>query len=105
MAFPSIAATNTTNGTVASATPVINLPTGIVSGNLLLAFIRVVNDAGGSITWPAGWNELFETVADASNDRMSLAWRLADGTEGSTVTVTNGGGVSGLFAALSWRIT
>ena len=100
MAFPSIAATSTTLRSVAETTSPVNLPTGIVSGNLLLVFVRAA--AAGAVGWPAGWTELFEDASDASDDVTALAWRKADGTEGATIDVTHG---SAKLAALSWRIT
>ena len=100
MAFPAIGNTNTTNGTTATTTPVVNLPTGIVAGNLLLVLIRVA--VAGAIGWPGGWTELFDDASDASDDQTAMAWRKADGTEGATITLSSG---NGKFAALSWRIT
>jgi hypothetical protein len=102
MAFPAIGSTNTTNGTTATTSPVVNLPTGIVAGNLLLVLFRGAS-LSGDITWPAGWTELFDDASDASNDETTMAWRKADGTEGATITLSTP--VSGKFAALSWRIT
>lgn len=101
MAFPVVADFNTTDGTSASATPVVNLPANIAAGNLLLVLIRVA--VGGSIGWPdADWHELFDASSDASDDQMAMAWRKATGSEGSTVTLSS---TSGKFAAISWRIT
>jgi hypothetical protein len=99
MAFPSVAGTNTTNGTTASASPVINLPANIVAGETLLVLVRV---AGlGGIGFPAGWNELFDDASDASDDQTALAWRKADGNEGSSITLSS---ANAKFAAIAWRI-
>lgn len=99
MAFPAIQGTATTNGTTATTTPVVNLPTGIVSGETLLVLIRVAS--AGVIDWPAGWTELFDDASDASNDQTAAAYRKADGTEGATITLSS---ASAKFAALAWRI-
>jgi hypothetical protein len=99
MAFPTVAATNTTNGTTATTTPVVNLPASIAAGETLLVLVRVAS--AGAIGWPAGWTELFDDASDGSDDQTACAWRKADGTEGSTITLSS---ASGRFAALSWRI-
>jgi len=100
MAAPSIVNTATTNWTSETTTPVVNLPSSIIAGNLLLAHIRVA-DAGG-ITWPAGWTELWESNADASNDEASMAWRKANGAEPATITLASG---NAKFAAQAWQIS
>lgn len=76
-----------TNSSTASNLAVVNLPTGIQPGELLIAVVG--NNGDRSHTWPAGWTEL----ADSLNGTISSAtigYRIADGTEGSTVTVTQG---------------
>lgn len=101
--FPLVAGIATTNGTSATTSPVINLPSGIRSGETLLMLIR--NAAGGTITFPnedTDWIQLFEDSSDASNDTMALAWRKANETEGATTTATFG--TSGKFAAIVYRI-
>ena len=100
MAFPSVSQTNTTNGTTATATAALNLPTGILAGDLLIVYVRVA--IIGAIGWPAGWVEVFDESPDAADDVNALAWRKADGSEGSTVTISNG---NAKFASMSWRIT
>ena len=102
MAFAVIAATNTTNGTGATASAVVNLPTGIVSGNLLLVFHRNAVGTNAHAVSGGGWTNLFNDNSDASDDRISLWYRQADGTEGTTITITQ---TSSKFASLSWRIT
>ncbi len=105
MAFPSIPAGGVvgTNGSTATTSPVVNLPSSIVAGETLFILIR--NAAGGTITFPnegTDWVQLFEDSSDASNDTIALAWRKASGSEGATVTLTFG--TSGKFAALAWRV-
>jgi len=99
MAFPSIRNTATTNGTTASATPVVNLPTGIRAGDTVLVLLR--QSAAGVIGFPAGWTELFDDTTDPSANQTCLAWRKADGTEGATITCSSG---NGKFAAVAWAI-
>lgn len=102
MAFPVIAATNTTNGTTATASAAVNLPTGIVSGNLLLVLHRSAVGTDTHAVSGGGWTALFNDASDASDDRISLWYRQADGTEGATITITQ---TNSKFASLAWRIT
>lgn len=100
MAFPSIAGTATTT-TAASTTHVLNLPTSIASGNLLLMFVyQNGSDAGFQFTWPAGWTEL---VDDGGLPKFGIAYRIADGGEGSTISLTSVG--SNEASSVCLRIT
>lgn len=102
MAFPVDAARTGTNGSTAATNKVCNLPTGIVSGDRLVLILRSAGADTHSL--PTGWNWLAQNnVADASDDTTSVLYRVADGTEGGTVTVN--GTASLKFAALCWRIT
>lgn len=70
----------------------VTMPSGIVSGDLLVSCFSVYANPGiPTITWPAGWTE-FSAASDTASGlllgRVSLAWRKADGTEGSSITVT-----------------
>jgi hypothetical protein len=100
VAFPSVAGTAATNGTTATAAPVVSLPSGIVAGDLLLVLFRC--SSAGAIGWPAGWTELFDDASDASANQTALAYRRADGTEGATVTLSC---TSSKFAAVAFRVT
>lgn len=71
--------------TTASTSYALNMPTGIVVGELLFA-VLVRNTTSGSVTWPAGWTELEDAATSKS---LSYAYRIADGTEGTTITVTS----------------
>ena len=86
MAFPVVEATATDS--FKSKTPNVNLPTGITSGDLLVMFIGGRDDVGtGGIGWPAGWTELMDDL-DTGNPRAAVAYRIADGTEGSSIGIT-----------------
>lgn len=97
--FPTVVTTNTSTG-ASSSSHTVSLPTGIVSGNLLIAFCALNDDR--THTWPAGWTEL--TDADTGNIVASVAYRVADGSEGSTISVSLGGG-SSTSAHITLRIT
>ena len=96
---PAVMSVATTNGGTASATPVINLPTDIISGNTLFAAVRVA--AAGDIGWPSGWTEMVDVATDASDDQFAIAWRKADGTEGTTITLSS---ANQKFAGIVWNI-
>jgi hypothetical protein len=76
----------------------VTLPTGITSGDLLLMVFR----AGGTqtATTPSGWSLL----DSRSSHGVTYVWyRTADGSEGSTVTVTTGGNIRA--SAITYRIS
>lgn len=87
MAFPVVAATNTSTQATNSTSHTVNLPTGISAGHLLLIFFAQDNSGGGTAS-ASGWTELFNEVDNQSNTRITVFYRFATGSEGSTVTVT-----------------
>jgi len=108
MAFPTVQATNTSADTTATTTHTVNLPTGIVSGNLLFVVFGMAIPDGQVITWPGtpdvDWHEFYRVDQTAGADAgMAGAWREADGTEGATITVTTS--LSTKSAHVSYRIT
>jgi YVTN family beta-propeller protein len=97
-----VAATRPTDGFTASVSKDCQLPTGIVSGDLLLLALR--STGADTHSTPTGWTQLvLNNQSDASDDRTSLWYRKADGSEVSPLTVS--GTASLKFACLSWRIT
>jgi len=100
MAFPTVVTTAITDGTTATATPAINLPGSLVSGNLIFAVIRT--EVAGTITWPVGWTPpLFEGSPDADSGHSSFACKLSNGGEGGTVVLGSG---NGKFAGSAYQI-
>ena len=61
------------------------MPSGIQSGDLLLIF-WADRDVNSTLSTPSGWTPLYNT--DNSNYRAACYYRIANGTEGSTVTMT-----------------
>jgi len=102
MTFPAVAATATTAISTATTSHTINLPTGIVSGNLLLGFFSNASFEQFA-TWPS--DPLFTEIRELTRigNTLSVAYRTADGSEGSTITVTTPGTVKS--AATFYRIT
>jgi hypothetical protein len=81
----SAASTTTSN----QSSHTVDLPASIVSGNLLLAFFAC--DGSRTVQWPAGWTEHPEMGALNFRATLSCAYRLADGGEGASITVTTSG--------------
>ena len=79
--------TATTN-TTATTSLTINKPTGVVSGDLMIASISQ-RASGTAPTAPVGWTLISSTAFGASGARAAaLFYRLANGTEGATFTFT-----------------
>lgn len=103
MPFPSIAATNSGSSGGNATSHTVNLPAGIVAGNLLLVAFTNDGSATVSVTTPAtGWSTLYSTP-NGSNARSTVFYRFADGSEGSTITVTTSASEGSAHA--SWRMT
>jgi hypothetical protein len=110
MAFPSVGNAVGSSIFASAATHTVTLPTGIVSGSLVIIWYR---NASGSATttWPSGWDGgtsasaflLHDNTADPSDDLTTLVWRKCDGSEGASITVTPA--VATRFAAIAWRFT
>jgi hypothetical protein len=101
MAAPVDAARVTTNVSVATTTPALNLPGGISAGEILFSIVRFPTEVT-SVAWP-GWTEISENRSDASDDVTGVACKIADGSEGATETITLG--TAGRMAGLCYRIT
>jgi len=102
MAFPVVSATNTSAVSTAGTTHTVNLPTGIASGDLLIVFFSKKSGSSNTLTWPSGWTALTD-VNNGTNTGQSTAYRIADGTEGTTISVTSSASVKS--AHNSYRIT
>jgi hypothetical protein len=98
--FPTVTATAITTGLTPDATSqTINIPT-CASGDLLVV-ITGARSAANSVTWPAGYEELFDT--NASTGLLSAAYKVSNGSEGSTISVTYA--VSNSPGAVAYCIT
>jgi len=97
--YPVVEATNTyqTNSTISSHN--VNLPSGIQSGDLLILIFRAASAVTVS-TDPTGWTPL---SSRNSTGATYIWYREADGSEGSTVTVTTDSTIRA--AANTYRIS
>lgn len=105
MAFPSIGATNSGNSGASTTTHTVNLPAGITSGQLLIVAFCNGGASTASVTTPgSGWSTRFtNTFNAAGGPTLTVFYRFADGSEGSTITVTTSGSAGS--SHVSYRIT
>lgn len=86
MAFPQVP--SDVGGVSASDTTshVVSKPADLAPGEMWLVALGV--DGNVAITFPAGWTEIHDEVGDGNACRLAIAHRVADGTEGASITVT-----------------
>lgn len=87
MAVPTIASTATQNANgFTDPTIVFSKPSGVVTGDLLLA--AVCNRDGSACSPPSGWTTIDVTVYTGGSPNLLSAayYRVADGSEGGTFT-------------------
>jgi hypothetical protein len=101
--FPQVAASNTSQESTATDTHTVSLPGSISSGDLLLVFMAV--DAGSApfTSFPAGWTEIKDASETQDFVTLAVAYRVADGEEGASISVTTT--PSAQSAHASYRIT
>ena len=81
---PTVASSTSSNVADNVTDHTVALPSGISSGDLLLAFFCV--DAGETPSWPGDWTVI---AHDANGSSTSdIAYKIASGSEGSSITVT-----------------
>ncbi len=85
MTFPTVETTSVGAETGNETSHTVNLPSGIVSGDLLV--VEFSYALPNTTTFPAGWTN-FITRNNGNGIRTDAAWRDADGTEGASITVT-----------------
>jgi hypothetical protein len=109
-AFPTVSfRTNSTNVT-GTTSHTVNFGTTVSSGQLLVAmFVFKGNGSNGGcgpggppcFTWPTGWTSI-SSNNQAANVRLEIRYKAADGTEGSSMSITST--VSGSSVARVWVI-
>lgn len=73
----------------------VNLPASISAGDLLVALVEVRNT--GTWTLPSGWVQLGQQLGGSSVGQLTAFYKIADGTEGATVTWTASVGTSAIW--------
>ena len=89
MAFTDRTPTSVTGG---GPTLSVNKPTGTASNDLILLFVQT-ESASTAPTTPTGFTYLGGKTSTLQSMRVDVYYRVADGTEGSTFSVTGGTGV------------
>lgn len=94
MASPVVAGSQVDNsvGATTETDPPINLPGSIASGDLLLVFFTSTSTHSDPAA-PSGWTHLVSArpAGDTrSGDRDQILYRVADGSEGATLTIDTG---------------
>ena len=103
MVFPVVASVGADYISAATTSHVIDLPDSIASGDLLIAFFTR-DGSTGTVTFPAGlpWTAL-TGPADAGTSQHYVQYRVAGGSEGTSITVATSASEEGCAKIL--RIT
>lgn len=91
----------TADGGSSTVSHTVNLPTSPRPGSLLIVVLGG-EYCGVSPTYPAGWTEIDYGATSSWVGAIYAAYRLADGTEPTSITVTTA--VSGILQATSFEI-
>lgn len=100
MASPVDSARQGTNISTAATSHSLNVGSP-VAGMLLVVFVRFAA-APGTVTF-AGYTQLASDASDATDDTSQVYYRVADGLEGATDTLTTSNSVK--MCSLAWEIT
>jgi hypothetical protein len=87
MAFPQVQTSNYGYNDSAGTSHTVNLPASISAGDLLIIFFGFYT---GTVSVPSGWSQLGSTDANGTNILLATFYKVASGSEGSTVNVTTG---------------
>lgn len=101
MTTPVVATIASGNDTGNATSHTVNLPSGTVSGNLMIT--QVSMDGNTTLTWPAGWTVLAPATSSGGDGTQEVRYRFADGGEGASMIVTTAGSEAGSW--ISYRIT
>lgn len=101
MAFPQVGSTAVTASFTSGTSHDADLPASISSGDLLV--ILSAFDGSPTVTAPSGWTKLKQLANGDGNMVLAANIKKADGTEGSTATITTSASENGVHVA--YRIT
>jgi hypothetical protein len=96
--FPVIEATQTSGDSTSLTSRDVTLPSGIVSGDLLVVQI-LMNVNNLTITGGNGWTEAFNATSGGA-DRHAVVWKIAAGSD-----VLNISSTAARFSAIAYRIS
>lgn len=101
--FPVLAGTASSMQSSNTTVHTVALPNSIASGDLLLVFFSV--DGLPGIVWPVGWNVLLEDSTTSPFETFAVAYKIANGSEGSSITINTTGPNPEQSSHQSFRIT
>ncbi len=93
--FPSFT-TVSTDGSTTTTSRTINIGSP-ANGNYSLIVHRTA--AASTITLPGGWTGMENVASASAGDQVAVGYKLCDGTEGATATVTHGSSVRSITQA------
>lgn len=88
MAFPQVLSVAHSQTSTENTSHTVTMPSGVASGDLLVAFIAENGAHAGASApvFPAGWTRVLD--GNANNVTAAWAYKVSDGTEGASITVT-----------------
>lgn len=102
MTFPAVQ-TKTTTSKNSSSPFTLNMPTGLAAGDLMVMVLDRFG-SGQTFTWPAGWTQVFSIDDGRTTSTFAVAWKIAVGGEGSTISVSSSTTATRVIAAGAYRI-
>lgn len=85
--FPVVEASAIDGDTVHRTSHYVNLPSGIVSGELLLMFLTIDGSSSSVNSLPAGWTVTSSGLITGASATYAVCQKAATGSEGGTVIV------------------
>ena len=91
MSFPAVQSSATSVTSSSISTHTITVPSGVVSGDLLIALIALENVSSPAAQF-SGWSDGFIEIKDKTTGgtqgvSIGIAYKVSDGTEGANITV------------------
>lgn len=86
---PTITTTGWTDSSGITTSHAVSLGPAPSSGTLLVLQFAGRPGSTGALSAPMGWTQ-FNQSAQGTNQQVTWWWRIADGSEGTTVTITSG---------------
>lgn len=85
-AFPTLESSASGIEDTAVTSHTVTMPAGVTVGDVLLVFFRTANTVAHTHSAPVGWNLV--GVEQYTEGRLSVYTKVADGTEGASITMT-----------------
>lgn len=83
----------------------INIPTGVLLNELLLAILTTSNGSAVTLSPPSGWTAVSGAASSNTNTNQNAFWKIAAGTEGGTTVQSVDSALVSNSVAVCYRIT